>query len=70
MSVVLVLWVVLAAGHIGVAVAALLAWRRRMRESLPAPDTARQHFYVDGERHDRVADRRIPAAVRRTPRAA
>ena len=70
MSVVEMLWVVLAAGFAAVCVAAAAVWRQRMRESLPAPSVVR-HFVNVGEKpHDHAADRRLPAASPRRPRAA
>ena len=70
MSVVAVLWALLAVGFGVTGIAAIIAWRRRMRESLPSPEVARQHYNEDGERHDAVADHGISTAVPRTPRAA
>lgn len=70
MSVVAVLWTLLVVGFGVTGIAGIAAWQRRMRESLPSPETARQHYNDGGERHDTTADRGISTAVRRTPRAA
>ena len=70
MSVVMVLWIMLTIGFAGVTIAALIAWRQRMRESLPSPDAAPHYLLAAGEHHDHVADRRLRAAARRAPRAA
>ena len=70
MSVVVVLWIILTIGLVAVAIAGLVAWRQRLRESLPTVTVPLRPFILDGERHDHAADRGIHPAASRTPRVA
>jgi hypothetical protein len=70
MSVVAVVWMMLALGFAGVAAAMVAVWRQRMRESLPAYPVVQPFVKVGETRHDHVPDRGVGAAARRTPRAA
>ena len=68
MSVVVVLWIVLALGFSGVALVGGVTWRNRMRESVST--TMAPHDSAEDPSYDYRADRRFLSASARSARRA